>query len=156
MNVNNIVEKPEINTNDIFLDDDLGINLDTKAVFDDPSVKETKELTEIKINASDLNNMSIPTEIFIEDPPVEEPLDLFKATDPFLDDNQYEIESSGSSDEIKGKMPSIFRIGSVKPNSALSKIEDVVKNSDDVVLPNLGLVDDDKSKVPIVSENYIS
>ena len=156
MKITDNVVKPEVNTNDIFLDDDLGINLDTKAVFDDPSIKETKELTEIKINASDLSNMSIPTEIFIEDPPVEQPLDLFKATDPFLDDNQYEIESSGSSDEIKGKMPSIFRIGSVKPNSALSKIEDVVKNSDDVVLPNLGLVEDDKSKVPIVSENYIS
>jgi len=156
MNVNNTMVKPELNTNDIFLDDDLGINLDTKAVFGDPSVKETKELTEIKINTSDLSNMSIPTEIFIEDPPVEQPLELFKATDPFLDDNQFEIESSGVSEEIRGNMPSIFSIGSVKPNSALSKIEDVVKNSEDVVLPNLGLVEDEKSKVPIVSENYIS
>ena len=34
----------------------------------DSSVKETKELTEIKINASNPSKMSIPTEIFIEDP----------------------------------------------------------------------------------------
>ena len=150
------VVMPEVNTNDIFLDDDLGINLDTKSVFGDSSVKDIKELTEIKINASDLNNMSIPTEIFIEDPPVEQSLDLFKSTDPFLDDNHFEIEESGPSDEIKVKMPSIFSIGSVKPNSALSKIEDVVKESENVTLPNLGLVEDDKNKVPIVSENYIS
>jgi len=156
MNINNNEIKPEVNTNDIFLDDDLGINLDTRAVFGDPSIKETKELTEIKINASDLSNMSIPTEIFIEDPPVEQPFELFKATDPFLDDNQFEIATSEVSEGIKGKMPSIFSIGSVKPNSALSKIEDVVKNSENVALPNLGLVEDEKNKVPIVSENYIS
>ena len=147
---------PDVNTNDIFLDDDLGINLDTRAVFEDKSVKETKELTEIKINASDPSNMSIPTEIFIEDAPEDKPLDLFKATDPFLDDNEFEISSNKISDEIKGNMPTIGSIGSVKPNSALSNIENVVNSNNDVVLPNLGLVDDAKASVPIVSENYIS
>ena len=147
---------PDVNTNDIFLDDDLGINLDTRAVFEDKSVKETKELTEIKINASDPSNMSIPTEIFIEDAPEDKPLDLFKATDPFLDDNEFEIGSNKISDEIKGNMPTIGSIGSVKPNSALSNIENVVNSNNDVVLPNLGLVDDAKASVPIVSENYIS
>ena len=35
-------------------------------------------------------------------------------------------------------------------------LENVVKDNNDVILPNLGLVDDVKSDVPIVSENYIS
>ena len=146
-------------THDIFLDDDpdeIGIQLDTKAVFDDSSVKETKELTEIKINASDPSNMSIPTEIFIEDPPVEKEVDLFKVTDPFLDDNEFELNDGIPSDEIRSIMPSLGRIGTVKPNNALSKIEDVVKENNEVILPNLGLVDGTKVDVPIVSENYIS
>ena len=154
------------NGNDIFLDDDMyeinisddiGFELDTKEVFDDKSVKETKELTEIKINASDISNMSIPTEIYIEDPPVEKDVDLFKTTDPFLDDNEFELEDNTNSiDEIRANMPVIKNIGSVKPNNALSKIEDVVKDSTDVILPNLGLVNDVNSDVPIVGENYIN
>ena len=151
---NDVVENT-LNAHDIFLDDDeLGIQLDTKEVFGDSSIKETKELTEVKFNASDPSNMVIPTEIFIEDPPVEE-FDLFKATDPFLDDNEFELNDGISSDEVRTIMPSIGRIGSVKPNNALSKIENVVKESDDVVLPNLGLVDGTNKDVPIVSENYI-
>ena len=153
------------NSNDIFLDDDIyemetsngiGIELDTKEVFGDSLVKEIKELTEIKINASDVSNMTIPTEIFIEDPPAEKEIDLFKVTDPFLDDNEFELNGENNSDEIKGNMPLIRNIGSVKPNNALSKIENIVKDNSDVILPNLGLVDDVKSDVPIVSENYIS
>jgi len=144
---------------DVFLDDDpdeLGVELDTKEVFGDSSVKETKELTEIKINASDPSNMVIPTEIFIEDPPAPEEVDLFKVTDPFLDDNEFELNSSDGSGEIKSFMPTIGRIGTVKPNNALSKIENVVKDTADVTLPNLGLVEGTNKDVPIVSENYIS
>jgi len=153
------------NGNDIFLDDDMyeinisddiGIELDTKEVFGDKTVKETKELTEIKINASDISNMSIPTEIYIEDPPVEKEVDLFKVTDPFLDDNEFELEDSVGSDEVKSNMPIIKNIGSVKPNNALSKIENVVKDNTDVILPNLGLVNEVNSDVPIVGENYIN
>ena len=158
MEDNNSVINTIEDAHDIFLDDDpdeLGVELDTKEVFGDSSIKETKELTEIKLNASDPSNMTIPTEIFIEDPPKEE-LDLFKVTDPFLDDNEFELDSGGSSDEIKSIMPTLGCIGTVKPNNALSKIEDVVKESEDVLLPNLGLVDDTKVEVPIVSENYIS
>ena len=153
-------------SNDIFLDDDMfeldnnngdiGIQLDTKEVFGDSSIKETKELTEIKINSSNPSNMSIPTEIFIEDPPVEKEVDLFKVTDPFLDDNEFELDNEKASDEIRGNMPFIGSIGTVRPNNALSKIESVVKETEDVILPNLGLVDDVKSDVPIVSENYIN
>lgn len=149
-------EVPVVNTDDIFLDDDLGINLDTRAVFNDDSVIETKELKDIKINASDLSNMSIPTEIFIEDPPKEEPIDLFKVTDPFLDDNEFEIENNKLNDEIKGNIPTIGNIGTVRPTSALLQIENVVNNTDNVILPNLGLVDNKKVEVPIVSENYIN
>ena len=144
-------------SHDIFLDDDpdeIGIRLATKEV-DDKSVKETKELTEIKINASDPSNMTIPTEIFIEDPPEEE-LELFKVTDPFLDDNEFELNDGIPKDEIRVFMPSLGSIGTVRPNNALSKIEDVVKETEDVLLPNLGLVEDTKVDVPIVSENYIS
>lgn len=147
---------PVDNSNDIFLDDNIGIELDTREVFDDSSVKETKELSEIKINASDPSNMSIPTEIFIEDAPVEEEVDLFKVTDPFLDDNQFEIDSSKVSEDIISNMPTIGSIGTVKPNNALSKIEDVVRDNEDIILPNLGLVDNVKQEVPIVSENYIN
>ena len=162
-NGENIFEEDRVidtisSVHDIFLDDDpdeIGIQLDTKEVFEDSDVKETKELTEIKINASDTSNMVIPTEIFIEDPPVEE-VELFKSTDPFLDDNEFELNDGVNSDEIRTIMPSIGRIGSVKPNNALSQIENVVKDSADVALPNLGLVDGTNKDVPIVSENYIS
>ena len=168
---NNDVLSTIENSNDIFLDDDMfendetnvkinmdtnfGIELDTKDLMGDKGVKETKELTEIKINASNPNNMSIPTEIFIEEPPVVEKLDLFKETDPFLDDNEFELENEKSSDIVKTDMPFLGNIGTVKPNNVLSKIENTVKENEDIILPNLGLVDVAKSDVPIVSENYI-
>ena len=143
---------------DIFLDDDegeIGFNLDTK-VSNDKDVKEVRELNDVKLNASDYSNMNIPTEIFIEDPPQEKMPDLFSVTDPFLDDNEFELSDSGETESIKGLMPNLGSIGTVRPNNALSKIEDVVKESEDVILPNLGLVDTAKVEVPIVSENYIS
>ena len=158
------------NSNDIFLDDDIyesddsgvkietpriGIELDTKVV-DDSKVKETKELTEIKSNASNPENISIPTEIYIEDPPKEKEVDLFKVTDPFLDDNEFELEEEKQNNGFNSDMPFLGSIGTVKPNNALSKIENVVKENKDVVLPNLGLVDDVKSDVPIVGENYFN
>ena len=51
-------------------------------------------LTGVKINANDPGNMTIPTEIFIEDPPAMPEPDLFTVTDPFLDDNDFELENS--------------------------------------------------------------
>ena len=149
-----------VDGNDIFLDDDMfedhgasyGFNLDTSILNGN---KGSKELTKIRINASDTNDMTIPTEIFIEDTPKQE-VDLFKVTDPFLDDNEFELQDNELTDSISANMPLIRNIGTVKPNNALSKIENVVKDSNDVILPNLGLVDGVKSDVPIVSENYIS
>jgi len=143
---------------DIFLDDDegeIGFNLDTKVSLD-KDVTDVIEITDVKLNASDYSNMNIPTEIFIEDPPKEKEPDLFSVTDPFLDDNEYELENTKTSDSLKGVMPNLGSIGTVRPNNALSQIENVVKESEDVILPNLGLVDTAKVDVPIVSENYIS
>ena len=128
---------------DIFLDDDegeIGFNLDTK-VSNDKDVKNVIELTDVKLNASDYANMNIPTEIFIEDAPKEKEPDLFSVTDPFLDDNEFELENTKISDSLKGMMPNLGSIGTVRPNNALSQIENVVKESEDVLLPNLGLLD---------------
>ena len=153
---NNVVVETEDNSNDIFLDDNIGIELDTKEVFGDSSVKDTMEVSEINIITNDSGSVSIPTEIFIEEPVMSKEPDLFKVTDPFLDDNEFEIADSQSSEEIKSTMPRIGNIGTVKPNNVLSKIEDVVKDNEDIILPNLGLVDNTKQEVPIVSENYIN
>ena len=73
-----------------------------------------------------------------------------------MDDNEYELEDTKISDSLKGAMPNLGSIGTVRPNNALSQIENVVKETEDVILPNLGLVDTAKVDVPIVSENYIS
>ena len=143
------------NTEDIFLDDGIGIELDTKEVFDD-GVTDTQELTEIKINARDTSNMTIPTEIYVEEPPVEPTPDLFTVTDPFLDDNEFEMGNDKVSEGIRANMPTLGNIGTVRPTNALSKIEDVVRDTEDIILPNLGLVDNTKQEVPIVSENYIN
>lgn len=133
---------------------DIGINLDTQEVFNDANVKETKEVSDVKIHVPS-EELSIPTEIFIEEPK-EEKLDLFKETDPFLDDNQFETNSGRNKDGIDSKMPRIFNIGTVKPNNMLSKIEEVQKENDNIILPTMGLANDDKEKVAIVSENYIN
>ena len=145
-------------TKNIFLDDDegeIGFNLTTKE-SNDKDVKDVIELKDVKLNASDYSNMTIPTEIFIEDPPQEKEPDLFKVTDPFLDDNEFELNDGIPSDQVRVVMPNLGSIGTVRPNNALSQIENVVKESEDVILPNLGLVETEKEQVPIVGENYIS
>lgn len=55
-----------------------------------------------------------------------------------------------------GKIPRITNIGTVKPNNMLSKIDNVVKENDNIILPTMGLSDKEEQSVPIVSENYIS
>jgi len=132
----------------------VGLELDTKAVFDQDKVREVNDLGEIKINTEDPDNIKLPTEIFIEEPK-EEKVDLFKVTDPFLDDNNFEKENK-KEEELNGGMPKILNIGTVKPNSAFAKIQDAVKENDSIILPTLGLADNKKVDVPIVSENYIS
>lgn len=137
-------------------DNNIGIEFDTGSIFEDTTVNDNDNLSNVEISVDDMNSISIPTEIFIDEPPVEKEEDLFKVTDPFLDDNEFEIDSNNSSEEIVSNMPKINNIGTVKPNNALSKIENVVKDNNDVILPNLGLVDSTKQDVPIVGENYIN
>lgn len=141
---------------DVFIDyqdNNLNINLDTKEV---EGMKDTYETNQIKLNVPS-NDVTIPTEIFIEESPVEKRPDLFSQTDPFLDDNIFEIESSNSNkEEISSNMPKIGNIGTVRPNSMLAKINDAVEENNDIILPTMGLANNDKTNVPIVSENYIN
>lgn len=133
----------------------LDIKLDTNDV-EDKDIKDTVETNEVKINIPDSKDVSIPTEIFIEEPSQEETVDLFKETDPFLDDNMYEINNNNLIDDNKSNMPKISNIGTVKPNNMLSKIDNVVKENDNIILPTMGLSSKEEESVPIVSENYIS
>ena len=135
-------------------DSQIGIELDTQAVFSDEKVQEVDNLDEIKINTEDPDNIKLKTEIFIEEPE-EEKVDLFKVTDPFLDDNEWEKERERN-EKLNNGMPIISNIGTVKPNSAFAKIQDAVKENDSIILPTLGLTDNKKVDVPIVSENYIN
>ena len=133
----------------------LDIKLDTKDV-EDKDIKDTIETNEVKINIPDSKDVSIPTEIFIDEPSQEETVDLFKETDPFLDDNMYEVNNNNLIDDNKSNMPKISNIGTVKPNNMLSKIDNVVKENDNIILPTMGLSSKEEESVPIVSENYIS
>lgn len=84
--------------------------------------------------------------------------DIFKDIDPFLDDNMYENDNSNKKvkDDTMGLvMPDIDKIGSVKPTNTLSKIEDIAKDNNDLVLPTLGLINNTKD-VSLVSDNYLS
>ncbi len=82
--------------------------------------------------------------------------DIFKDIDPFLDDNMYENENKNVNDDTMGLvMPDIDKIGSVKPTNTLSKIEDIAKDNNDLVLPTLGLINNTKD-VSLVSDNYLS
>ena len=151
-----IFEDTDLDEDNDSLDDTVGVKLETQDIFED-DVIDRIELDEVKINLPDSNEIVIPTEIFIEEPPKEETIDLFKETDPFLDDNHFEIEeNANNSNEIISNMPTIKNIGTVKPNSMLSKIEDVAKENDDIILPTMGLTQNEKVDVPIVSENYIN
>ena len=144
--------------NKLEINDTVGIKLDTHDVFTDDDPDEiNNKVSEVKINVPSSGEVSIPTEIFIEDPPKEKEVDLFKETDPFLDDNEFEIDKKEmDGDRFNSAIPEIKNIGTVKPNSMLSKIEEATKENSDIILPTNGLTDNDKVDVPIVSENYIN
>ena len=128
-------------SDDVFIntDNDVAVNLDTNGN------------EEVKIDIPE--DVSIPTEIFIEEPK-ERTMDLFSETDPFLDDNEFEINGSEKEEKISS-MPEIKSIGTVKPNNVLSQIEEISNENSDIILPTNGLTNSDKVDVPIVSENYI-
>ena len=129
--------------------DDIFINTNNDVTLN----LETQGNNEVKIDIPDNNQVSIPTEIFIDEPK-EETLDLFKETDPFLDDNQFEL-SQDKKEDVVSSMPEVRNIGTVKPNSVLSQIEKVTEDNSDIILPTNGLTNNEKVDVPIVSENYI-
>lgn len=139
------------NYDDVFVDSNININLDTKEM---KNASDTLTTDQIKINIPS-NNITVPTEIFIEKPENEKQPDLFSQADPFLDDNQFEVDNSSNKEENKN-IPKINNIGTVRPTSMLSKIEEASKENDDIILPTMGLTNDDKTNVPIVSENYIN
>lgn len=125
---------PEVTLDTSKQDDELSNNIDLNVVSDDNIVSDD-------INDSDSKKV-----------------DLFSETDPFLDDNRFEVnsETDKNGDGALDNMPSLNKIGTVKPNSVLSQIEEVVKDNSDIVMPTLGITDNDKQDVPIVSENYIN
>lgn len=139
----------DMNNNTDDTSDDIFINTNNDVTLN----LETEGNNEVKIDIPDNNQVSIPTEIFIDEPK-EETLDLFKETDPFLDDNQFEL-SQDKKDDVVSNMPEIRNIGTVKPNSVLSQIEKVTEDNSDIILPTNGLTNNEKVDVPIVSENYI-
>ena len=138
---------------DIFIDTPT-INLVTKEVNDDKSVKGVETLDTVKLHLPENEEISVPTEIFVEEEPEDKKMDIFNETDPFLDDNEFELDNKND-DNIAASMPKIANIGTVKPNSMLSKLEDVAAHTDNIILPSMGLSNENES-VPIVSENYIN
>lgn len=102
------------------------------------------------------NDIVIPDEVFIDnDKDKIDDDDLFSIQDPFLDDNEYELIDKDIEERSKSLMPNIDKIGSVKPNNTLSKIDDVLEDDSKIVLPTMGLNDNGNKDIPIVSENYL-
>ena len=140
---------------DVFIstpDSNVNIELDTQEVT--KGVKETQTVDQVVLDAGG-DTISIPTEIFVEETR-EKPVTLFSQTDPFLDDNQFEIENDYNYDESISDIPEIRNIGTVRPNSMLSQIEESQKETEDITLPTMGLTNEENKGVPIVSENYIN
>ena len=142
------------NSDNIFVDMPT-ITLDTKEVTDDKTVKGIETLDNVNLHLPETDEISVPTEIFVEEQPENKKMDIFSETDPFLDDNEFEIDNK-KEDSVTASMPKIANIGTVKPNSMLSKLEDVAKETENIILPTMGLSDTKTESVPIVSENYIN
>ena len=150
------VYKPE--ENEIIINENELVSLNNHDIFtdDDPDeIENIDKSSKIEIEIPDNKELFIPTEIFIEDTNKEETVDLFKQTDPFLDDNEFEIQNKVRED-FYSDIPLIKNIGTVKPNNILSKLEEKQEENNDIILPTMGLTDKDKEGIPIVSENYIN
>ena len=140
---------------------ELDVNNETSDTSDDIFIDtpsnvvvnlETNGDNEIKINTSS-DEVSIPTEVFIDEPK-EKTYDLFSETDPFLDDNEFELDDISRIDN-NSNMPRVDNIGTVKPTNVFTKIEEATEENNDIILPTMGLTNSEKIDVPIVSENYI-
>ncbi len=132
----------------------LDVNNDTKDSTDDIFINTDESNINIEVNTDENNEVLVPTEIFIDEPK-EEKLDLFSETDPFLDDNEFERGKKEETEEVVSDMPKVDNIGTVKPTSVLSQIEEASEANNDIILPTMGLTNNEKVDVPIVSENYI-
>lgn len=131
----------------------VGVELSTKDIFTDDDIEDG----EIKVNIPSNQDISIPAEIFIDEPKDNEDIDLFKEVDPFLDDNEFEItDKNVDKDDKDSSLPEIKNIGTVKPTNVLSKLKQVTEENNDIIFPTMGLTNSDKTEVPIVSENYIN
>lgn len=125
---------------DPFLDDNNKEENKIDPFFQDSNIKDNSKVTFDNVDP------------FLDDNDMEL---TFDSVDPFLDDNDLEELEKGNS--LRSNMPDINKIGSVSPTKFLSKIEELSYDSNDnVVLPTMGLTNNDSIKVPIVSENYIS
>ena len=151
----------EIHAEDPFVT--LDVDNNTSDTNDDVFISTPSDVTinlqtdtndEIKINTQE--DITIPTEIFIDEPKEEKTMDLFSEKDPFLDDNDLELQKEKEhEEEVVSNMPHIDNIGTVKPTSVLSKIEEATEENSNIILPTMGLTNNEKIDVPIVSENYI-
>ena len=123
---------------------DLDVSNDTLDTNDDVFL-DNNNIEEIK---EEKNATSIPDSFSTK-------IELFSETDPFLDDNQFELDNNDKL-SLNDGMPLISNIGTVKPNNMLSEVENASDENSDIILPTMGLSDKGNVEVPIVSENYIN
>ncbi len=111
-----------------------------KVILDEVEIKEPPK--EISIESDDTFTISDP---FLDDNVV------FNSVDPFLDDDNIQKK-----EEMLSNMPKIENIGSVKPTSKLTEIEKISEENSDIVLPTMGLTNNQNNGLPITSGEYLS
>ncbi len=103
-------------------------------------VKEPEK--EVKIETDDTFTISDP---FLDDNVV------FDSVDPFLDDDNIKKK-----EEMLSNMPKIDNIGSVRPTNKLKEIEKMNEENSDIVLPTMGLTNNQSNELPITSNEYLN
>ena len=111
-----------------------------KVILDEVEIKEPPK--EISIESDDTFTISDP---FLDDNVV------FNSVDPFLDDDNIQKK-----EEMLSNMPKIENIGSVKPTSKLTEIEKISEENSDIVLPTMGLTNNQNNGLPTTSGEYLS
>lgn len=140
------LDKEEEKTDDLFVDLSSPIQVD-----------DNGEVTPLFVETPVEGENSVLAEIKIEEPEEEKAIDLFSETDPFLDDNEFEVKIDEEKKEtMVSNMPEIKNIGTVKPNNLIDQVEKVENENANINLPTMGLTDTGSEGVPIVSENYIN
>ena len=143
--------KEEIDKDNLFND------LDSSSIEVKVSNPLDKEESNLYVEVPTDGEIFVPTEISVEEPEEEKTVDLFSETDPFLDDNEFEVQDSNiDSNKMASNMPEIKNIGTVRPNNLINQVESVAAENTNINLPTMGLTESGSENVPIVSENYIS